>query len=126
GIVPGRDGRAAEGARALPERGELDLGVAGRARDRRVAGEVGADEGPDDVAPELLLEIEHVVADPQRPRRAARIAEIIERAAAPRTAGVAGVVPELHREAHDLVALVAEKERGHRRVDAARHGHRDT
>jgi len=39
--------------------------------------------------------------------------------------GVAGMIPELHREAHDLVALFPEEQSRDRRIDPPRHGHRD-
>ncbi len=124
-VVAGRDGLAAHRARAVPERRELDLRVARRARDGCLTRQVRADERAHHVAPELLLEVQDVVADPERPRDPPGVAEIIERAAAPGAAGLGRVVPELHGEADDLVALLLEEERGDRGVDASGHGHGD-
>ncbi len=124
-VVSRRDRVAGEPSGAFPERRELDLGVARGARDRRLPGQIGGDEGAHDVAAELLLEVEHVVADSQRPGDAARVGQIVQRAASAGAAGLARVIPELHREADDLVALLLQEKRGDRGIDPARHGDGD-
>ena len=72
-------------------------------------GQVRGDEGPHDVAPELVLQVQDVMRDVQRPGHAARVRQVVGRAAAAGAAPFAGVVPELHREADDLVALLFQK-----------------
>src|SRR4029078_10830964 len=100
----------------------LHPGVAGGAWDRGLAAQVGRDEWAHDVPAELLFEIQHVVPDAERPRDATRVREIVQRAAAAGPPRLAGVIPELHREADHLVSLVAQKEPGDRGIDAPGHG----
>ena len=124
-VVAGRDGLAAHDAGAIPERRELHLRVAGGAGNRRFSGEIGGDEGTHDPFAEFLLEVENVVRDAESPGHPARVGEVVERAAAPRLTRIAGMVPELHREADDLVPLFLQKQGGDRGVHSAGHGDSD-
>ena len=60
---------------------------------------------------------------PRAGRRAGRRASSSCRTSVP---SPAGLIVELHRQTDDLVALLGEQRRGHRRVDAARHGDDDS
>ena len=126
GVVARGHGLGAEPARPLRERGEFEIAVAVRAGQRRAAGCVLVHEIRDHVLFELLFEVEDVVRNPDRRGHAPRIVQIVNRAAAAERAP-AGLrrsrrVIELHRQTDDVVALVGDKCRGHRRIDAARHG----
>src|SRR6266508_1565213 len=124
-VVSGRDGFAAHHARALPERGEFHLRVAGRTGNRSLAGQIRLDEGSDDAGAKLLLEVQDVMRDVQRPGHPPGIGQIVERAAASGAPRLARVIPELHREANDLVPFLFEEQSGNGRIHAARHGNRD-
>jgi hypothetical protein len=66
------------------------------------------------------------VRDPERPRHASRVGEVVDRAAAA-VLGLAapeGVV-HLHRQADDVVSGGLQDVRGSRGIDPARHGDSD-
>ena len=97
------------------------------ARDRRAAGRVLAHEVRDDRVRELALEIDDVVgdADAAATRRASWRSSIVQQLPKRARSPALVMVVELHRQADDLVALLGEQRRGHRRIDAARHGNDD-
>ena len=118
-VVPRRHAGGAEALGAVEERGELQVAVAVGARHRRAARGVLADEVRDDGVLELALEVQDVVRDADRLRHAARIVEVVERAAAAESLPVAPLVVELHGQADHLVTLLGEQGRGDRGVYAA-------
>jgi hypothetical protein len=131
-VVARRHLLAAEALRQTVERGELQAAVAGHARDRRLAFEVGVDERLDHVALELAFEVQDVEREAQVPGHAPRVVHVVERAAA-RRQGLAVLVhaqpppliPKLHREADQLVPRVLQHRRRRRTIDAAAHGYRN-
>ena len=76
----------------------------------------------DDVAGEAVFQVQHEVRHAEGGRHVPRVVDGIERAAGPVGDAVA-VAEELHRGAHDVVALLDQARRGDGAVDAA--GHRD-
>ena len=82
GVVPGDDRVEAERQRPVQHRGELDLLVAAQARVRRAAGGVLGDEVVDDVGVEPLGQVPDVERDAEHVGGPARVAGVLERAAA--------------------------------------------
>src|SRR5438093_2051672 len=120
-IMAGRDGVAVERVRVIEEIAELRKRVAPHTRNGCPAARILGDEVVDDVVPEAVLEIEHIVRDAQLVCDELRVRDRVERAT--RTVGHAVAVTEqLHRGADDLVPLFDEQRRGDGAVDAARHG----
>ena len=74
-VVAGRDQFGAVGHRAVEERGELQIAVAVRARNRRAPGDVLVDEIRHDRPLKLALEIHDVVRDAQAPGHAAGVVQ---------------------------------------------------
>src|SRR5262249_50394064 len=109
---------------AIEQVPELERPVARHARNGSPPRAVVREERVDDLAPELLLQVEHVERDSQTVRDETRGAQIAGGAAAPvqRPAGAAAIV-ELHREAAQVLARLAQEQGGHRRIDAAAHRH---
>ena len=130
GVVAGGDRIGpVRGEAATEELVELDVLVAGLARVRRRAVEVGVDEGVDHPRAELALDVEDEERDAEDLgdaagvvggiRRAARAAELV----ALRQVGVGA-----HPDADDLVVrgcLAGEERGGNRRVHPAAHGGND-
>ena len=90
------------------------------------------DEGADDVALEALLLVDDVIGDAEVLGDAAGVVDVVDRAAAALhllghalLAGETALVPELHGEADELVALGLEHGRHGRGVDSAGHGYGD-
>ena len=104
---------------------ELDPLVAAHAGDRSAAGGVGRGEVVDHGRLEAGFEIEDVVRDAKPIGDGARILDVAAGTACALAAGGRAVVVELERDADDLVAGLGEQCRGHRAVDAARHGDDD-
>ncbi len=113
----------AEIARHLQHVAELDLLVAGHARDRRFAGEIAVGELAHHVRREAALIVEHVVRDPERLRHPARVANILAGATGSLLGRGLAVIVELQRDADDVVALRLKQRRYHRGIHPARHGH---
>ncbi len=96
-------------ARVFSKLIELEMVVAQRAGNRRAAGEILADEGPDDIPLEALFLVDDVVGNAEMLGHAARVIDIIERTAAAGLgrvgnavlAGEARLVPKLQGEADD-------------------------
>jgi hypothetical protein len=98
--------------RSLEKRRELQIAVAMRTRQRRPARCVLLNEIRDDGVPELALEIDDVVRKADDGGDAARVVEIVERAAtAPRLLAAALIV-ELHRQTDNVMTLLREQGRG--------------
>ena len=105
GVVAGGDRIGSVGGQAAAqELVELDVLVAGLARVRGGAVEVGVDEGVDDPGTELALDVEDVERDPEQLGDAARVVGGIGRAAAAAelvALGQVAVCP--HPDADDLL-----------------------
>ena len=100
---------------------ELQVAVALDARVGRDPAAVGVDVRGDDAGLELVAEVPDVVGDAELLRHPAGVVDVAHRAAP----GVGLAAPQLHGHAHHLVPVGEQAGRGHRRVDAARHGHED-
>ena len=99
----------------------------------RFAAQVGVDERADHRLLELVLEIEDVEGETDVSGDATRVPKVVERAApsvAPDPVVRFGVgfgpwrpalVPQLHRQPDDRVALLLEEDGGGRRIDPAAH-----
>ena len=127
-IVAGRDRVGTEAAGPLGERGELEIAVAAGAGERRPSGRVLAHEIRYHVVVELALEIDDVVRDADRGGDTPCVGQILERAAAAERARAVTLfrhVIELHGQTDNLVALLGQERRGHRRIHAARHCNHD-
>ncbi len=98
---------------------ELEGLVAGDARNRCPAREIGVGEGVDHFAAEGLRVVRHVEPDAQPLRHASCVVRVLERAAS-RLA-----LREPHRHADRLGAGLDQQGRRDRRVDATRHRHDD-
>ena len=82
-VMTGGNRVGAEGLRALDERRELQVAVAVHAGDGRASGRVLAHEVRHDVLLELVFEVDDVVGNADRPSRAPRVVQVVDRAAAP-------------------------------------------
>ncbi len=122
-IVSRRKVTGVEGDGAVEQGAKLDVLVAGEAGVGRATALVLADEVVDDLAPELLLQVEDVVRDAEHLGRGARVVDVLDTAAALLMQAPLGVVarPETHRDAHDVVALLHEQTGGYGGIDAAAH-----
>ena len=120
-----RSGRWRRGSRrnvcaTSHSRAELDLLVALHARDRRASRQVVVEERVDDLAAERRALVEHVVRHAQEFAGHARVVAVFGRAAAPDLA-FAARVPEVQRDADDVVAGLVQQRGGERRVHTAAH-----
>ena len=111
---------------------ELQMIVAKAAGNGRAPGKILLDERANHVALEALLVIDHVIRDADLLGHAARVVDIVERAAASLhglghtlASGQAALVPELHGQADDVVSLGAQHGRDGGRIHTARHGYGD-
>ena len=127
GVVPGRDGLAViQPAGASGEGAELDRAVAVDAGTRRLAVEVGVEEGLQHAGPELPLEVEDVERDAELAGHASSVLGRVERAAALLELAVGvGDVMEAHPDADRVQPLLVEDDCRDRRIDPAGHGHED-
>jgi len=105
--------------------------VAQTARDRRAPGNVFLDKWTNHVALKPLLVIHHVIRDADLLGHAARVVDVVERAASslrrlghPLATSQAALVPELHGQADEVVPLGAQHGRDGGRIHTARHGDR--
>ena len=124
-IVAGRQEVGAEVVGGGEQIGEFHVLVAGDARDRRLAGDIGAGERLDNLLSKALLVIEHVMGNAEPGRDITRVVDILPGATCALAMRGFAVVIELHRHADDIVAFSSKHRRGDRRVDAARHRHDD-
>ena len=110
---------------------ELHVVVAERARNRRAAFEIIVDERADHVVFEFALEIHHVERNAEMLGDAARVVDVVDRAAAMLRGAArfflrqAALIPELHREADDRLAAIVKHRRDRGAIDAAAHGDGD-
>src|SRR5271163_1612297 len=104
--------------------------VTERAGNGGASGEILLDEGAHDIALEALLMVDDVVGDVEVLGDAARVIHVVDGAATSASllrhalfAGKAALVPELHGESDELVALGLEHGGDGRGVDSAGHGY---
>jgi len=120
-IMPGRERGRAKVPRRVEQIVELDRLVAGDAGHRRLARDVGLGEAVDHRLLEARFVVEHVVRNADMRRDRTRIMHVAAGAARSLAVYRGAVIVELQRHADDVVALLLEEGRRHRRVDAARH-----
>ncbi len=125
GVVSGGDKTGIEPPCALGERRELEVAVAVHAGDWRPSAGILPYEVRDHLVGELALEVDDVVRDADAGGHAPGVVQVVDRAAGPEADLSPALVIQLHREADHLVTLLREERSGHRRVDAAGHGHDD-
>ena len=124
-IVAGRQEVGAEVVGGGEQINEFHVLVAGDARDRGLAGDIGAGKRLDDLLPKPLLIVEHVMGNTEPRGDIARVVDILPGATRALAMRRFAVVVELHRHADDVVAFGGKHRRGDRRVDPARHRHDD-
>ena len=120
-IMSRRQEIGAEVVRRVEEVGELQVLIAGDARHRRLAGDIGSGERLDHLLTKALFVIEHIVGNPETRRDVPRIMDILAGAARAFAMRRLAVVIELHCNADDVIAFGGQQRRRDRRVDAARH-----
>ena len=113
----------AERQRMVEERAELDLAVAEDVRVRRAPGLVVAQEQREHALAVFGGEVDRLEIDADDVRDRGRVDQVLAGRAV-----FVGIVllPVLHEEADDLVALLLQQPRRDRRVDAARHADDDS
>ena len=124
-VVAGRQHVGAELLGGVEQVAELDLLVAGDARDRRLAGSVAFGEAVDDGRSEAALVIEHVVRNAECVGNSARIVDVLAGAATALATGGGAVVVELQGNADNVVPGFAHQRGNDGRIDTTRHGHDD-
>src|SRR6476646_3238785 len=118
-------------ARHAQKRLELYIGVAAGAGNGRAPGEILVHEWAHDALLELLLEIHDVVRKVEVLGDTLGVVDVIERAAAMLLGAIAlqlrqaALIPELHRETDDSVALFLENRGDSGRIDTPGHGDGD-
>jgi hypothetical protein len=90
------------------QRAVFDVLVAAHAGVRSTARGIVADKGIDDMCPELVFEVHHVVPDAELPGDAPGVVDVFDAAALLVAAELfgAGLRPEAHGDTHDVVALL--------------------
>src|SRR5215471_9517521 len=95
-------------------------------------GKVLIHEWTHDILLEALLLVDHVVWDAQGLGYSPRIINVVEGTASPfdrlrhaSMTGEAALVPQLHRQPDDFMAVGAQHGRDGRGIDSSRHGHGD-
>jgi len=129
--VTGGETLGADLTRHAQEWLKLYIGVAIGAGNGCATGEVVVDEGTHHASLEVLLEVHHVMRKMQMLCHGLGVIDVIEgaatvlRGAIALKFGEAALVPELHGQADDGVALLLQEGSNGRRVDAAGHGYGD-
>src|SRR5690242_13417904 len=113
-VMSGSQQVAADLARHDQQLIELQMVIAEAAWNRSSSGKVILDERPDDLALEAIFVVDDVVRYSDGLRDGSRVVDVVERATTPLhglghafLAGEAALIPELHGEAHHIVALCA-------------------
>ena len=120
-IMAGRQQIGAEIVGGVEQIGEFHVLIAGDARHRSFARDIGSGERLDHLLAKALLVIEHIMGNAEPRRDVARIVNILSRAARALAVRRFAVVIELHRDADHVVAFGGEQRRRDRRIDPARH-----
>ena len=123
--MSGRQHLGAELARGDKQVVELDRHVAVDAGHRRLAVDVALGEAVDHRLLEAALVVEHVMRNADALGDAARVVDVLARAAGALAVGRCAVIVKLQRHPDHVVALRLEQRGGHRRIDAAGHGDDD-
>ncbi len=125
-VVPGCNFLAPQAERQTIQRRKLQPAVAGHAGDRRLAIQITGNERLHHVALKLSLEVQHIEREAEFFGHAARIVNVIERTATRRQrltilvhTDAAVLIPQLHREADQFMALLFQNRRRRGGVDAA-------
>jgi hypothetical protein len=121
-VVPGGDARRAQVHGVIEERLELDLGIAQHVRIGRAAGLVFAQEFGEHAVLVLGREVDRLERDVEHVRSARGVEKILAGGAV--LLGVV-VLPVLHEEPDDVVALALQQQRCDRRIDAPGHSYDD-
>src|SRR5664279_1827090 len=124
--MAGRQHVGAEFARGDQQVVEFDRHVAFDARHRRLAVDVSLGEAVDHRFLEAALVVEHVMRNADALGNAARIIDVLPRAAGALAVGGGAVIVELQRDADHVIAFGLEQRGSHRGIDAAGHGDDDT
>ncbi|CRQ69508.1 hypothetical protein PAERUG_E5_London_17_VIM_2_12_12_04056 [Pseudomonas aeruginosa] len=117
-IVAGGDQVRAEHQRVVEERLELDFAVAEDVRVRRTAGLVLGKEVLEHVIPVFRGEVRRVQLDADPVADGLGVGQVL---AGGTVFGAVVLVPVLHEQAFDLIALLQQEQGGDGRVDAAGH-----
>ena len=120
-VVPCGNVIAAERLRFAPEITELDLLITHHTRVRRPTGLIFTGEIIDHEALELVRFINHVMRNAQRVRHAAGVRDRLRPATLVFRARDAILRPDLHGDADDVVALLAQKIAGDAGVHSTAH-----
>ena len=124
--MPGGDVIVAINLRLVHQLVELEFLVAGRAGNGCACLHVFRNEIVDHFLAEFLFEIQDVMRDADLLRHPAGIGQIVERTAgAEAFIGIPAVIPQLERNADEVVALLLEQSRGDGAVHPAAHGDDD-
>src|SRR6185295_1138134 len=124
--MAGGYGLGADLPRDRHEPRELQLGVARDTGNRSASGEIIFDERANNTSLEFIFEIQHVERNAKVFGHASRVVHVVERAASRRLRLLIGrkppaLIPQLHREADDVVPLALQYCRGDRAVHTAAH-----
>jgi hypothetical protein len=120
-IMAGRQEIGAEVVRGVEEIGEFQVLIAGDARDRSFASDIGSGERLDHLLAKALLVVEHVVGNVEPRCDVPGVMDILPGAARALPVRHLAMVVELHRDADNVIAVGRQQRRRDRRVDAARH-----
>ena len=122
-VMAGRQYCGAELARGHQEIAEFDCLIALDAWDRRFAGHIACRKAINHRFFEPLLVVEHVMGNADPRGHCAGIVNVAAGAAGPFAVGCRAMVVELQGDADDVIALLGQQRRGHRRIHPARHRH---
>ena len=123
--MAGRERVRAEVLRRLHKIGEFDELVAGDAGHGSLAAGVARGEFVNHLLAKLALVIENEVRNAESRRDISRIVNVAPGAAGALAVRGFAVIIKLHRDAHDVIALLLQQSGDDARVDAARHGDDD-
>src|SRR5581483_6622425 len=105
-VVSGGDSGSAPCVGAGEQRAELEIDIAGDARDWRAAAAIRLCKAIDDRSLELVFHIENVVGNAERARDPARVVYGLAATAGTKTGRGVGVAPYTHGDADDLVTTL--------------------
>src|SRR6516162_1082369 len=124
-VMPGGERRSTEMTCGAKQIAELDPLIAANARDWRFAAAIGFGKIVDYFRAKAALVIQHVMRNAEPVGNACRVADVPAGAAHALPPDRGAVVVELQGDADNLVAVLDQEGRGHRRIDAARHRDND-